>query len=477
MGILVVAGVSATAFVSLRGHNGKQASNSVQAAGSPAKLYLAPASASVVKGSNVTYTIKLDTGGSTVNAVQANLSYPTANFSAVTIDTSTSAFSIEASNTASGGSIVLARGALTAVSGIVDVAKITLTTSAAGSPAVSWATGSAVVDSTDNSNILGTSTGATTTITNPVTPPPPPPSPSPTPTPTPSPTSSTTKTTTQTTVSSAPANSADTTPPTISDLRAEDITETSAVIKWTTSEPTTGKVEFGLGDSFTFNASSPLGTSHSVTLQKPLIDKGITYSVRVVATDPAGNGVQSSSITFDTPGFDVTVRVVDENGQPIANATVTVDGQTVKTDKDGNAVLKNVKADTRQFTVTSGGKTITTSFQVGKHGDDGSYLPQQFQVKASRGLDVMFWAWIGIGLAGFAGLAFLMLRPDVRRAILSRFSKTNMANMQTAPAVAKPGADMPDALTQALNGDGLTSPTVKPGTIVHPESTPPTEEG
>ena len=471
LGLLIAVGAATTAFINLPG---KKANPGAKAAGSSGKLLLSPTSASVTKGGAVTYTIKVDAKDRTVNAVQANLSYPTSYYGAVSIDSTSSAFSIEAASSASGGNITIARANFSPVSGVVDVAKITLNTIAAGSAPVTWASGSAVMDAVDNTNILGTSTGATTTITNPVTPTPPPPapspSPSPTPTPSPSPSGSTSKTTTQTTISSAPANSADTTPPIISDLRAEDITETSAVIKWTTNEPTTGKVEFGLGATLGFNASSPLGTTHSVTLQKPLIDKGITYTARVVATDAAGNGVRSSEITFDTPGFEVTVKVVDENGQPIANAVVTVDGQTVKTDSQGIAVLKNVKADTRQFTITSGGKTITTSFQVGKHGDDGNYLPQQFQVKASRGFDMMFWVWVGVGLIGLMVLVVVMMSPGVRRSISGLFHKNEMTNMQAAAPVVAPTADMPDALSQALNGSEGMPPPVVPGTVVHPEA-------
>ncbi len=471
IGLVAVAVLSFGIYANLPGQKANRNLKSAQAAGTPGKLYLSPASATIANGGNVTYTIKVDTGGQTVNAVQANLSYPASLFGAVTIDTISSAFSVQAENTASAGSIRIARATTAPVTGVVDLAKITFTASSAGSAVITWATGSAVVESVGNTDILGTSTGSTTTISSPTSPPPPTPPPTTPPPATPPPTSGTTTTTTkttQTTVTTAKAGSADTTPPVISGLQVVDITDSSAVVKWTTSEPTTGQVEYGIGDSFNFNASAPLSTDHSVALQKPFIDKGISYSLRIVATDAAGNGVRSSAISFDTPGFDVTVKVVDELGKPIADAVVTVDGQTVKTDKDGNAILKNLKADTKQFSVTSGGKTVTTSYQVGKHGTDGNYLPQQLEVKATRGQSLMFWIWIGLGLIGSLLLLSLMMSPSFRRRIKEMFVKQQMSNMQAAPVTTAPAVN--DSLASVL-GAPEGSSSVKPGTVVHPEST------
>jgi hypothetical protein len=155
--------------------NGWFFAGKAQAASS--SLSLSSASQTVTQGQNLVIVIKVDTGGDPVNVVQANLSYSTALFDTVTISNSSS-FGIVAENVASGGTIRIARGTFTPVTGIADVATITLHTAASGSAALNFMPGSLVVRSTDNLNILSTNPGATYTINgSSTTPPPPPPSP------------------------------------------------------------------------------------------------------------------------------------------------------------------------------------------------------------------------------------------------------------------------------------------------------------
>jgi hypothetical protein len=136
-----------------------------------ASLYLSPASQTVNTNDTITITIKVDTGGDPVNAVQANLTYPTALFDSVTV-TSTAAFDVIAENTAGSGTIKVARGATTPVNGVVDVATLTLHAVASGTQAINFASGSMIVRSTDNTNILATTAGGNYTVNTPATPPP-----------------------------------------------------------------------------------------------------------------------------------------------------------------------------------------------------------------------------------------------------------------------------------------------------------------
>lgn len=83
-------------------------------------------------------------------------------------------------------------------------------------------------------------------------------------------------------------------------VRVTDITDDGAVIRWTTSEPTTGRVEWGSSPALGSTVvDGSLGTTHALTIG-PLLECG-RYHFRVFATDAFGN--QSS---------------IDAQGQPFA---------------------------------------------------------------------------------------------------------------------------------------------------------------
>lgn len=92
----------------------------------------------------------------------------------------------------------------------------------------------------------------------------------------------------------------DTTPPTISNIAASNITSTSAVITWSTNEGATSQVDYGTTTSY--GASSSLNTtlvsSHSRTLSN--LSPSTTYNYRVISTDGAGNLSVSGNRTFTT---------------------------------------------------------------------------------------------------------------------------------------------------------------------------------
>ena len=76
------------------------------------------------------------------------------------------------------------------------------------------------------------------------------------------------------------------------------VSDTSSSISWTTDEPSTSVIDYGVG-SFTSTTSTPgMVTNHIVTIQglSPLT----TYDFRVNSTDPAGNGPTSANGSFTT---------------------------------------------------------------------------------------------------------------------------------------------------------------------------------
>ena len=92
----------------------------------------------------------------------------------------------------------------------------------------------------------------------------------------------------------------DVTPPVISAVVATAITNTAATIGWTTDEPATGQVEYGLTASYgaTTTLDPSLATSHGQLLGG--LTANTVYHFRVDSTDAAGNPSSSTDLVFTT---------------------------------------------------------------------------------------------------------------------------------------------------------------------------------
>jgi hypothetical protein len=193
------------------------------AAGS-ATLYLTPASGSYAIGSSVNVQVWANTGTDPSNAVEADLSYPQAQLQFVSIDGTGSAFGIPAAGSGGSGSVTIARGVTGGqppVTGAALVATVKFNVIASGSAPITFKNSSAIVRSTDSTNILNTTVGATYSIAAAATPTPTPvtthtptptPKPGATPTPTPKPGTTATPTTTPTSSASGSPVAGATTP-------------------------------------------------------------------------------------------------------------------------------------------------------------------------------------------------------------------------------------------------------------------------
>ena len=97
----------------------------------------------------------------------------------------------------------------------------------------------------------------------------------------------------------------DTMSPMIMELGISDVTETSAVITWTTDEPSYGSLAYWWGTSFwdesafTFVDAPGLSEKHSIALTE--LEKGTTYHFQVKAIDESENRAWSPEIFFATP--------------------------------------------------------------------------------------------------------------------------------------------------------------------------------
>lgn len=124
-------------------------------------LSLEPTEGTVTTGKDLTFVVWVDSKDVPVNAVQANLNYPADKFDFVSIDSSGSAFTIQAEATGGDGKVSVARGQVGGVTGKQLVAKVTLRAKTTGGNAdISFSNDSAVISATDNKNVLNNSSGA-----------------------------------------------------------------------------------------------------------------------------------------------------------------------------------------------------------------------------------------------------------------------------------------------------------------------------
>jgi hypothetical protein len=142
---------------------------------SPA-VYLSPSSiASINSNTNFTVEIRENSGTSTVNAVQANLTYIATNLDFVSIDSSSSAFDIQAQSTGGSGSVIVARGKSGAVlTGDQTVAVVHFKTKTVGGlTSIYVDNGTQLISSTTNTSLFTSPSRAWGTSVNVITTPPP----------------------------------------------------------------------------------------------------------------------------------------------------------------------------------------------------------------------------------------------------------------------------------------------------------------
>jgi hypothetical protein len=352
------------------------------AQGAPSiSMNLSPSSGSVTNGNNITLSIFENSGTEPVNAAAVRLNYPASLLDYVSISNS-SAFNIVATSTGGGGTVSIDRGANPSVTGNQLIATVTFHAKATGTANLTFDTsssGSKVVSANDNQNYLTSATGGSYTISAPVSPPPPPPSPtpspSPSPTPSPSPSPSSPKkssgsgTTTSPSPSPTPTSPSapgrDTAPPTISNVAVSDIGISSATITWTTSEPATTQLLYGLSENYNLAAGdNNFVTAHKVTLNTNLLAPGTDFHFIVKSADPSGNTASGSDQLFTTKGATLVVTVIDQHKKPVAQAKVTFNKSMGVTDKNGHATLTNLPIGKQVGTVNYKGKQTIASIVI-----------------------------------------------------------------------------------------------------------------
>jgi hypothetical protein len=110
----------------------------------------------------------------------------------------------------------------------------------------------------------------------------------------------------------------DTTPPSLANVLVEGVTDTLAVVSWTTNEPADSFVEYGTDTGYGLKVSDPgnFVLRHSVTLSK--LSPSTTYHLRAASTDPSGNGPSKNEDIMFT-----TMRTPDTTPPVISNVRVS----------------------------------------------------------------------------------------------------------------------------------------------------------
>ncbi len=127
-----------------------------------------------------------------------------------------------------------------------------------------------------------------------------------------------------TTVPTAPAapstfTSADTTPPVVSAVTVAPSGST-AVVTWTTDEPSTSSLAYGTTSALGQTATGASGTAHSVTITG--LTSGATYSYRVTSADPSAN----TTTTPASPAAPLTFVAPDTVAPAVTGVAVTGSG-------------------------------------------------------------------------------------------------------------------------------------------------------
>ena len=255
-------------------------------------LTLSPATSTVSLGSSFSVTITENSGTDPVNAVEADLTYDQSKVQFASVDATTSAFSVQAANSGGGGIVTIARGVTggaAPLTGSQTVAIVNFTTVAPGSAAINFAGSSAIVRSTDSTNVLVTKTGGTYTI-------------------------------------------ADTTAPTVpTGLTSPTQTVSSNTLNWTASTDNVGVTGYKV-----YRNGTQVGTSASTSFTDTGLTPKTAYSYTVAAFDAAGNtSAQSTTQSFTTLA-DTTAPSVPTGLVKTANTLTSINfSWTASTDNVG----------------------------------------------------------------------------------------------------------------------------------------------
>jgi peptidoglycan/xylan/chitin deacetylase (PgdA/CDA1 family) len=203
--------------------------------------------------------------------------------------------------------------------------------------------------------------------------------------------------------------------PLISDVSVTDITQDSARVTWTTDEPATSVVEYGLSSIYgsTSGPDSDRMTSHSIVLSGLI--SGTTYHFSMKSQDASGNEALSADGVFTTVRRDVTPPAISN----VAASNVTQNSAKItwKTDEPATSQV--------EYGLTSGygssspaDANLVTSHSVVLNGlASGTKYHFSVQSKDASGNEA---------ISGDA--TFTTVQPDVTPPVISNVAATNVTH-------------------------------------------------
>ncbi|OGC48237.1 hypothetical protein A3F07_04845 [candidate division WWE3 bacterium RIFCSPHIGHO2_12_FULL_38_15] len=190
----------------------------------------------------------------------------------------------------------------------------------------------------------------------------------------------------------------DTTKPVISDVKVENITDTSAKITWTTDEDSDGYVDYDTDSSYDKTANGELDTKdHELNLYD--LEPDTQYHYRVRAKDSSGNEAQTSDKTFTT-----------EKQDELAGAPPVETDETATVENTGESDTTQAPSGTTQTTSQGTGSASDSDSEESMDpagADESSDTQAPYDGKYVKVEDLLGAAKVaGLGLGG-AGLLLL----------------------------------------------------------------------
>ncbi|HSX33302.1 MAG TPA: cohesin domain-containing protein [Candidatus Saccharimonadales bacterium] len=317
-------------------------------------IYVNPATSSVQIGNTASIQLRINPG-TTVNAVQATLSYNAADLQF--ISTSLSAFPTCVQNSGGSGSVTLScatlGGGTSSDSLIATIAFKALVGS--GSTNLPLTNVEAAYNGTYTDPAA---TGGTMQFTSPpvVTP-----SPAPTPAPSTKPVTTTPKTTPAAAPEPAAAAPAVTLTTTLKAVQFD-----TAGITVSTSVPVQASIAYGTTKDNLNQTTTAVTIDKTTTLPLPTsLTPGTTYYYKVIAT-AAGQTTASSVQALTTKGFTVSILVLDSQHNPIVGKPITLHSatQTAKTNEAGVATFQNTAPGAHHIEYNANGHTYSEAVYI-----------------------------------------------------------------------------------------------------------------
>lgn len=287
----------------------------------PATLFFLPGMVTVAQNQTVWMDVMVNTGGQKANAMAASFSYPVDKMEILEVSTagSETLTTIVAPSVFGGGKAKIAGGSADGFSGVKKVASVRLQAKvSSGTATLTFLGDSAVLLEANSSNIfsLVSSTGGVINFRPPLAPTPIP-TPTPTPTSTPQPVPSPV----------APQPSPQPSGLTISDIRAERVSDESVLISWKTNEETSGQVNYGptSQDDYAFSVlDSSFANEHSLLLLN--VKSSEDYSFEIIGLDKAGQRIQEGRLAL----ADFLVQQVQQKPFEVVEGQVEIGGFEIR---------------------------------------------------------------------------------------------------------------------------------------------------